>query len=174
MSTLAVVTTDEAFTQRLRDAEPWARRVATFVLGTTEGADDVVQIALERAWRARDRYDGERPFDPWFLRIVANAARNDRRGRGRRGALQLRVASRAAEVAATTPEDDALAHDDRRAVLTALNRLDADDRSVLALRYVEGLDEATTAEVLGLPVGTVKSRASRAKQRLRAHLEELP
>lgn len=142
------------------------------MLGTADGVDDVVQAASERAWRARDRFDRGRPFEPWFLRIVANTARNDRRGRGRRGVLRLRIESSTPVATTDAPEDDVVLADDRRAVLAALNRLDPDDRTVLSLRYVEGLDEATVAEVLGCPVGTVKSRASRAKARLRARLEE--
>lgn len=158
-----------SFEARLRAALPIARRVATVALGTAEGADDVVQVALERAWRARHRYDPSRPFVPWLLRIVTNTARNDRRRRGRQAALRRRAAGRA-EPRAATPEDDVVSEADRQAVLAALNRLDADDRTVLALRYIEQLSEAEVAAVIDCPVGTVKSRLSRAKVRLRAHL----
>ena len=72
---------------------PAALRVATVVLGRAEGADDVVQQATERAWRAIATFDVARPFRPWFLRIVANGARNDRRAGGRRAHLEVRVAS---------------------------------------------------------------------------------
>jgi len=160
---------DAAFEARLGAVGPRALRVATVVLGTATGADDVVQVAMERAWRARDRYDDDRPFEPWFLRIVANTARNDRRQRGRLGALAERSAARRPPPA-STPEDDAVLAADRRAVLTALNRLDADDRAVLALRFVEQLSEAEVATILDCPVGTVKSRTARAKVRLRTAL----
>ena len=143
------------------------------MLGSADGADDVVQIALERAWRAQRTYDEARPFRPWFLRIVANTARNDRRARGRRAALARRVAVDERSGAGPTPEDDALAAGDRALVLAALNRLPGSDREVLALRYVEGLSEADVGAVLDVPVGTVKSRLSRAKGRLRDALAAL-
>jgi RNA polymerase sigma-70 factor (ECF subfamily) len=158
-----------SFEARLRAVWPVAQRVATVVLGTADGADDVVQIAMERAWRARRTYDSARPFVPWLLRIVTNTARNDRRRRGRQAALRRRAAGQAV-LHAATPEDDAVTEDDRRAVLAALNRLEIDDRTVLALRYIEQLSEAEVAAVIDCPLGTVKSRLSRAKGRLRAHL----
>lgn len=147
-----------------------ALRVATVVLGATEGADDVVQHALERAWRALDRFDADRPFRPWLLRIVANAARNDRRGRGRRAALAARAAATAGRPGSQipTPEDLAIDADERRMVLEALSSLGAADRLVIALRHFENLTEHEMAEVLGCRPGTVKSRLSRAMVRLRA------
>ena len=62
---------------------------------------------------------------------------------------------------------------DRTRVLAALNHLDVDDRTVIALRYFEQLAEAEMAEVLDCAPGTVKSRLSRARLRLRQHLEEV-
>ena len=163
------------FDAHVRQAAPSALRLAAVVLGTPDGADDVVQIAMERAWASFGRYDAERPFRPWFLRIVANTARNDRRQRGRRAALRVRAAhERGGAQAATSAsaEDDVISVLDRSRVLAALNRLDVDDRTVIALRYFEQLGEAEMAEVLGCPTGTVKSRLSRARTRLRERLAE--
>lgn len=118
-----------------------------------------------------DTFDPTRPFRPWFLRIVANLARNDRRARGRRARLDVRAASADAGRAVATPEDIAVGDAERRRVLEALNRLDRDDRLVVALRYFEQLSEAEMAETLDCPPGTVKSRLSRAMARLRTALE---
>jgi RNA polymerase sigma factor (sigma-70 family) len=161
----------DTFAAELAAVAGQAMRVATVVLGARDGADDVVQVAMERAWRSRASYDVGRPFAPWFLRIVANTARNDRRQRGRHSELRLRVAGRATD-AGGTPEDETLRSADRQAVLAALNCLDVADRTVLALRYVEQLGEEATAVVLGCAVGTVKSRTARAKQRLRELLDD--
>ncbi|MET0326107.1 MAG: sigma-70 family RNA polymerase sigma factor [Ilumatobacteraceae bacterium] len=150
-----------------------ALRLATVVLGTRDGADDVVQVAMERAWSSFATYDVDRPFRPWFLRIVANTARNDRRQRGRRAQLRLR-AERERDRQQPSAEDDAMTVLDRTHVLAAMNGLDADDRTVIALRYFEQLGEAEMAEVLACAPGTVKSRLSRARQRLRQHLEAVP
>ena len=161
-----------SFDARVRETVPSALRLATVVLGTRDGADDVVQVAMERAWSAFARYDVDRPFRPWFLRIVANTARNDRRQRGRQAALRVRAEQQRGDLQASA-EDDVLLVLDRTRVLAALNHLDVDDRTVIALRYFEQLAEAEMAEVLDCAPGTVKSRLSRARLRLRQHLEEV-
>jgi RNA polymerase sigma factor (sigma-70 family) len=161
---------DAEFALLVDDARPAAVRLATVVLGTVQGADDVVQIALERAWRARESYDAARPFRPWLLRIVANTARNDRRARGRRAHLVLRAAGEARE-SRPSIEEEAVTADERRVVLAGLNRLASADREVIALRYFDELTESEMATVLECPTGTVKSRLSRAMARLRTELE---
>jgi RNA polymerase sigma-70 factor (ECF subfamily) len=154
----------------VRRHERVALRVATIVLGDHDGAHDVAQEAVLRAWRGLSGFRGGAPFGPWFLRIVANCARNDRRSRGRRARLALRAAGRR-EVSTPSPEEHALVRDDTARVVAAMNRLSDMDRLVLALRHVEGFTEAAMAEVLECAPGTVKSRLSRALDRLRAELE---
>ena len=162
----------EAYGELLREHRRSALRVATVVLGTAEGADDVVQQASERAWRAIGRFRPDRAFRPWLLRVVANTARNDRRSRGRRANLALRAAQRtAATDVVATPEDLVVTQAERQRVVAALNRLRADDRLVIALRHFEQLSEREMVEALGRPAGTVKSRLSRAVARLRVELE---
>ncbi len=70
-----------------------------------------------------------------------------------------------------SPEEAAITEVERRQVLAAVNRLDVDDRTVIALRYFEQLGETDMAVVLGCAPGTVKSRLSRARARLREQLE---
>ncbi|MEO5901382.1 MAG: RNA polymerase sigma factor [Ilumatobacteraceae bacterium] len=147
-----------------------ALRVATMVLGVASGADDVVQDAATRAWSAITTVHGDRGFRPWFLHVVANTARNDRRSRGRRAALVVRAAGQRGPEA-VDPEAAAIGDDDRRAVIAAINQLHRDDRLVIALRHFEQLSEAEIADVLGCPIGTVKSRLSRASVRLRRRLD---
>lgn len=159
---------ERAFTELVEHHHTSARRVATVVLGHHTGADDVTQDATLRAWRAIDTLDPERGFRAWYLRIVANTARNERRASGRRAALALRRPLR--DRAPDDPEADAVTNAERAIVLDALNRLDTDDRLVIALRYFEDLGIADIAHVLDCPTGTVKSRLSRATARLRGHL----
>ena len=167
-----------AYGELVRAHRHSALRVATVVLGTAEGADDVVQQAWERAWRGIGGFRPGHAFRPWLLHVVANTARNDRRSRGRRAHLAVRVGSAAGTEVAASPEDLVVTDLDRRRVVTALNRLRADDRLVIALRYFEQLSEREMAEALGRPAGTVKSRLARAMGRLRAELaggeEEAP
>jgi RNA polymerase sigma-70 factor, ECF subfamily len=116
-------------------------------------------------------FDAARPFRPWFLRVVANLARNHRRAQGRRTHLEVRVAAATTSTVGATPEDVAISDADRQQVVDALNRLDAEDRLVIALRWFEQMTEAEMAETMECPQGTVKSRLSRAMGRLRAVLE---
>jgi RNA polymerase sigma factor (sigma-70 family) len=160
----------EAFAALVAANRSSALRVATVVLGSSSGAEDVVQDAVTRAWRAIATVQGQRGFRPWFLHVVANTARNDRRSRGRRAALAVRAAGQRA-TQAIDPEDAAISDDNRRAIVVAMNQLHRDDRLVIALRHFEQLSEAEVADVLGCPIGTVKSRLSRAMARLRRRLE---
>jgi len=135
-------------------------------------AEDAVQEAFVKAHRALDRFRTGSPFRPWLLRIVANEARNRRRSAGRRAGLALRsLEDRRPDDAAPSPESAVLAGEQRAWLLTAVNGLRDDDREVIAARYFLELSESETAEVLGVPRGTVKSRLSRALGRLRAQLD---
>ena len=162
-----------AFGELLARHRTSALRVATVVLGSPAGADDVVQDADLRAWRARATIDPQRPFRSWYLRVVANAARNDRRSRGRRAALEIRETSRTATESVVDPAERAVTAEERQRVLAAINRLAAGDRLLIALRHFEQLGEQEMAEVLGCPGGTVKSRMARAMSRLRDQLTPL-
>lgn len=155
-----------AFGELVAQHSTSARRVATVVLGTTDGAADAVQTATLRAWRARDRIDPGRGFRAWYLRIVANTARNDRRARSRRVALAVKAGALPAPDV-STPDVAAVTAAEREIVVRGLNRLSAEDRLVVALRFFEDLSQADIARVLDCPVGTAKSRLSRALSRLR-------
>lgn len=149
-----------------------ALRVAQAMLGSPTEADDVVQEAMMKAYRALDRFRAEAPLRPWLLRIVANEARNRRRSAGRRGRLAERVAAVAGvavsgSAVSGSAESVALVDERAREVLRALGRLRAADREVIVLRYFAELSEAEMASALGCPAGTVKSRLSRALARLR-------
>ncbi len=148
-----------------------ALRTAFAVGGSESEAEDVTQEAFVKAFRALPRFREGLPVRPWLMQIVANEARNRRRGRGRRE----RLAVRAAAVGGPGPsssEDLALASVTAAALRAALARLDDRDRTVIAFRYFAGLSEAETAAALEVPAGTVKSRLSRALERLRAELGE--
>lgn len=84
--------------------------------------------------------------------------------------MELRDARRDASPTAPDPAERAVTDAERRAVIAAINGLSSGDRLVIALRHFEHLTEAEMAEVLGCAVGTVKSRLSRAMERLRQHL----
>lgn len=157
----------ESLVRRYQDA---AVRTA-HVIAPDGDAEDAVQEAFVKAYAALGRFREGAPFRPWLLRIVANEARNRRRSAGRRAGLALRAAEdRRPGDAAPSPESAVLDHEAREHLLGAINALADPDREVIAARYFLDLSEAETAEVLGLPRGTVKSRLSRAIGRLRMGL----
>ncbi|MGB8005052.1 MAG: RNA polymerase sigma factor, partial [Gaiellaceae bacterium] len=121
-----------------------------------------------KAWRALGRFRTGAPFRPWLLQIVANEARNRRRSAGRRAHLALRAATEEPSGdAAPSPEATLLSAETRETLVAAVNELPDEQREILSLRYFLELTEQEVAETLGIPQGTVKSRTSRALERLR-------
>jgi len=151
-----------------------AFRTACLVAGNAADAEEAAQDAFVKAYRALGRFRTGAPFRPWLLKIVANEARNRRRSAGRRAGLTLRVAGTAASGdAAPSPEAAVLTDERREELLDAIGRLDDRDRDILVHRFLLELDEQETAEALGIRRGTVKSRTSRALERLRAEVPEV-
>jgi len=144
-----------------------AHRTA-YLLGAGDDAEDVVQEAFVKAYRGLGSFRAGAPFRPWLLRIVANETSNLRRGSRRRRTLELRLAE--PDTAPTEPEREVVAADARARLLAAVNAMPARDRQVLTCRYFLDLTEAETAEVLAWPRGSVKSRLSRAIEKLRRTL----
>jgi RNA polymerase sigma factor (sigma-70 family) len=145
-----------------------AFRTAYVLAGNGADAEEAAQDGFVKAWRALGRFRDGAPFRPWLLQIVANEARNRRRSAGRRAHLALRAATEhPSGDAAPSPEAALLSAQQREALLTAVKDLPEDQRSVITLRYFVGLSEQEVADTLDLPTGTVKSRTSRALERLR-------
>jgi RNA polymerase sigma factor (sigma-70 family) len=158
-----------AYAALVRDHEEIAFRIAYVICGSAADAEDAAQEAFVKAYNALGRFRLGEPLRPWLLTIVANEARNRRRSAGRQTALALRAAGegRPSGEAAPSPEAALLAGERRSMLLTAIERLADRDRTVIACRYFLELSEAETAATLGVRVGTVKSRLSRALERLR-------
>ena len=148
-----------------------AFRTAYVISGSAADAEEAAQDAFVKAYRAIGRFRTGEPFRPWLLRIVANEARNRRRSAGRRAQLALRVAGEQGSGGAVpSPEGSAVAGEGRAELLAAVNALEDEHRLVIACRYFLDLSEQETAAALGVRPGTVKSRLSRALDRLRAEL----
>ncbi len=136
-------------------------RHACRLLTHREDAKDAVTVAFFELWRKRASVrvvDGS-PL-PWLLNTVAHCARNlERSGRRYRALLDRAPV-------ASPPQID---HDDS-AIMGALRRLPEREQAVVVLAVLEGYSERDVAQVLGIPAGTVKSRLSRAKTKLRGEL----
>jgi RNA polymerase sigma-70 factor (ECF subfamily) len=162
----------DAYEELVRAYQGIAFRTAYVLAGNAADAEEAAQDAFVKAYRALWRFRAGAPFKPWLLRIVANEARNRRRSAGRRTALALRAAQAPSGEAAPSPEAALVDAERREQLLAALERLSDSDREAIACRYFLDLSEAETAAALGVRKGTVKSRLSRALDRLRAELGE--
>jgi RNA polymerase sigma factor (sigma-70 family) len=159
---------DRAYGLLVERHQALAFRAAYLVTRSAEDAEDAAQDAFVKAYRALPRFRRGAPFRPWLLRIVANEARNRRRSARRREALALRAAGDPVSGgAAPSPESHAVASERRALLLEALEGMAEQDRLVIACRYFLDLSEEETAATLGCRRGTVKSRLSRALERLR-------
>ena len=146
-----------------------ALRVAYGIAGNE--AEDAVQDAFVKAFRKLDGFRADAAFRPWLFTIVANEARNRRRSLTRRDKLELQVRAEPPPVGANVEEVAAL-HEQRQRLLDVVSQLPDRHREILALRFFAGLSEGETAEALSCPIGTVKSRLSRALDLLRSRLGE--
>jgi RNA polymerase sigma factor (sigma-70 family) len=151
---------------------------AAYLLGAGDETDDVVQEALVKAYRHLSGFRVGEPFGPWLLRIVANETKNLTRSRRRRAALAVRLSALGGEDEAVDgaagPVGAVLAGERRGSLLRALDALPDKERQVVVCRYFLELSEAETAQVLGWPLGSVKSRTFRALNRLRGTLAAAP
>lgn len=161
-----------AYEELVRRHQTLAFRAAYLVTGDAQEAEDAAQDAFIKAFHALGRFRQGAPFRPWLLRIVTNEARNRRRSTGRRARLALQVAGeRPSGDAAPSPEVAVLSRETHQELLDGLAELDEKDRLVIAYRYFFDMSEAEMATALDCRPGTVKSRLSRALDRLRAHLD---
>ncbi|MET8154548.1 RNA polymerase sigma factor [Actinoplanes sp. NPDC049668] len=148
-------------------------RHAVRVTADWSTAEDVVSLTFHEAWRlrARLRPDGDSVL-PWLLGIATNVLRNTRRAARRHQAALARLPLRDTVPDFSDEVVDRLRDAEQlRAAAAALGRLRRGEREVFTLCVWSGLDYAAAAEALGVPVGTVRSRLSRARTRLRALAE---
>jgi RNA polymerase sigma factor (sigma-70 family) len=154
----------ELFDQHARSVYNHAFRLT----GNWSTAEDVVSLTFLEAWRLRDRVDADGgSLHPWLLGIATNVVRNLRRAARRHDTALARL-PRKEEVPDFTEELTSRIDDRERLaqVRTALAALRKTEREVLALCVWSGLGYAEAAEALGVPVGTVRSRLSRARKKL--------
>jgi RNA polymerase sigma factor (sigma-70 family) len=150
---------DEA--QRLVDLIPRLRRYARALVGDRAGADDLVQDTLERAWSKLHLYRRGTDLRAWLFTVMHNVHVNKLRAARPTDPLDDGMP----ELAARASQGDALLVRD---LDRAIARLPADQRAVLLLVTLEEMSYDEVARTLGIPIGTVMSRLSRAREKLRS------
>jgi RNA polymerase sigma-70 factor (ECF subfamily) len=146
---------------------PRLRRFARSLSRNTHDADDLVQLAVERALARAEQWQPGTRLESWMYSIVKNAWIDEHRARRRRAALLI-----------AAPVDDvpgAGSAETGLSVEQALQRLPEEQRLVVALVLIEGLSYREAADILEVPIGTVTSRLARAREALMTCLsEEMP
>lgn len=146
---------------------PRLRRFARTLTRNPHDADDLLQIALERALTRLAQWRPESKLESWMFGIIKNAWIDEVRSRGRRTALF--APEEAAEQVGMTTTD---AQIELLSMQSAMERLPEEQRVTVALVLVEGLSYQEAAEVLAVPIGTVTSRLARGRAALEAILSE--
>ena len=137
-------------------------------LGDSVAAEEAFQVMFIRAWRFADRYDASRPLRAWLFAILRNVVIDETRARGRRPVLGAEGDSAQPEL--VDPLEQSL---DAWLVKEALRRIRPDHRSVLVETYYRGRTYTDVAVELGIPEGTVRTRAFYGLRSLRLALEEM-
>ncbi len=166
---------EQAFALLVEAHRALAERVAYSILRTEEAVADAVQDALLKMYQALPRFT-EGNFRAWLMRIVTNTCYDYLRRRRRRPAVSLDALEEEMNRefgnprADQSPEQAVLRAEQHRQILEAIQALSPAHQAVVILVDVHGYDYQETAEALGIPVGTVKSRLSRARAALRERL----
>lgn len=146
---------------------PRMRRFARSLTYHREDADDLVQIAMERALGRSEQYAPGTRLDSWLFRIIKNAWIDEVRSRARRDELFAPE-----EAGEQVGDDFAQAHQQRLAIQKAVSLLSEEHRLVVGLVLVDGLGYKEAADVLEIPVGTLTSRLARAREALQQILSD--
>ena len=147
--------------KRLIDLIPRLRRYARALVGDRSTADDLVQDTLERAWAKLHLYRRGTDLRAWLFTVMHNVHVNRVRSSRTTDPLDDEIP----ELAQRAPQNDALLVRD---LDRAIARLPAEQRAVLLLVTLEEMSYDQVARTLGIPIGTVMSRLSRAREKLRA------
>jgi RNA polymerase sigma factor (sigma-70 family) len=160
------MSTDDRLRRDIVDMLPRLRRFARTLTRHVHDADDLVQVALERALRRLDSWQAGTRLDSWLFTIVRNAWIDEVRTRARRN-----------EVTVNDPHADGVATNDSAvhdalAIQAAMARLPDDQRIAIGLVLVEGLPYKEAAAVLDIPIGTLTSRLARGRNALQEWLRD--
>lgn len=156
----------EAYADLIRSRGDRLYALAQRILRDVDRAEDALQEALVIAWRDLSGLRDPDRFDAWLHRLVVRACLAEAT-RDRRRVSNLRVLP--IDLPSTT--DDFLTVADRDQLERGLRRLSPQQRALLALRHYEGREPAEIAEILGIPVGTARSRLHHAHRAMRAALD---
>ena len=164
------MTSRSPFDVELAPVWPRLRRFAYSLARDPADADDLSQMAVEKAFRSFGQYQAGTRFDSWLFRICRTVWIDQMRSRMRKAAFE--APPEAGEGVGHDPRAATDAAIDLNRAMAAMQRLPDEQREVVALILIDGFGYREAAEILGQPIGTVSSRLVRGRQALLAMLGE--
>lgn len=164
-----------AFSELMAQHESRMYAVTLRMCANREDAQDCLQDAMLRIYRAIGSFKGQSAFSTWIYRITMNTCLDELRRRKSRSASSLDTLLESGWSPADeddVPERHAIASEQRRTIDQAISQLPEDMRAAVVLRDIQGFTYDEIADMLGANIGTVKSRISRGRERLRQILRE--
>ena len=173
----------EAFNLLVLKYQRKVGRLVRRLVSNSDEADDVVQDAFIKAYRALPQFRGDSAFYTWLYRIAVNTAKNHLVSRGKRPISLSELTSNDGDdesfevpvvtIDNNTPEAELMSRQIAEAVNRAVSALPEELRTALSLREIDGLSYEEIAEAMNCPIGTVRSRIFRAREAVAAELKPL-
>jgi RNA polymerase sigma-70 factor (ECF subfamily) len=165
---------NQAFSEIIRRYQGMVARTIKGMLGNIQQAEDVGQETFIRLYNSLADFRGEAKLGTYIQRIAINLSLNEIKRRGRSKSLFFQSDADDEPTRFDLPSSDYEKSADAKEIVdAALRKLNPEFRAVVTLRMLQGYSTAETAEILNMPIGTVLSRLSRAREKLKEILEKL-
>lgn len=163
-----------AFSMLIENHERFVFNVVYRITGNAEDARDVSQEAFIKAFKNFESYDESSAFSTWLYRIAVNTAIDYIRKRKKENSISFEdyIVDEKNQKGDSGIEEKVISKEGVKNIISAVNMLDDEFKTVIVLRDMEGMDYKEISDITGLPLGTVKSRLSRGRGKLRQMIEK--
>ena len=163
-----------AFSMLIENHERFVFNVVYRIIGNAEDARDVSQEAFIKAFKNFESYDESSAFSTWLYRIAVNTAIDYIRKRKKENSISFEdyIVDEKNQKGDSGIEEKVISKEGVKNIISAVNMLDDEFNTVIVLRDMEGMDYKEISDITGLPLGTVKSRLSRGRGKLRQLIEK--
>ncbi len=163
-----------AFSMLIENHERFVFNVVYRITGNAEDARDVSQEAFIKAFKNFESYDESSAFSTWLYRIAVNTAIDYIRKRKKENSISFEdyIVDEKNQKGDSGIEEKVISKEGVKNIISAVNMLDDEFKTVIVLRDMEGMEYKEISDITGLPLGTVKSRLSRGRGKLRQMIEK--
>ena len=163
-----------AFSMLIENHERFVFNVVYRIIGNAEDARDVSQEAFIKAFKNFESYDESSAFSTWLYRIAVNTAIDYIRKRKKENSISFEdyIVDEKNQKGDSGIEEKVISKEGVKNIISAVNMLDDEFKTVIVLRDMEGMEYKEISDITGLPLGTVKSRLSRGRGKLRQMIEK--